>query len=442
MNDYRSTTLQHTQAADSPEPLFSRFSDLFRAGFSIDWGIGSFLVISHCLVLVLTPLAYFYAPAGLWKVMLAWTLVHAFIAAITTTAYSHRLIAHRAAKDIRLPTHIVFLGLQLFALQGSVRRWSAQHVIHHSVDRTGQHHLDPYSTTWFDTGWRNFLWSHMLTYLFNHPPSREFDAALNAKMHPAIIWQDKHYLPLLILANFALPIALGIALAGWLGGFCLCVASSAGYVLAHHNTWTVNSVTHLWGFKKGLISSAKNNYIWLGPLGEGNPHADHHDHPRDFRNGFGWSGWLLDPTRYLILSLNTLGLVNGLNRASRWQEARIITRRKVRDTRARSQSAVWQRWEDKLALLGEEWLAAAQTWDHFKLEKNKLTQQIRQAGADTMAAARERMGLTHEELLRDLQARREAVRAEMQDARKRLKARREAFFTALSELKQANMAVA
>ena len=442
MNDYRSTTLQHTQAADSPEPLFSRFSDLFRAGFSIDWGIGSFLVISHCLVLVLTPLAYFYAPAGLWKVMLAWTLVHAFIAAVTTTAYSHRLIAHRAAKDIRLPTHIVFLGLQLFALQGSVRRWSAQHVIHHSVDRTGQHHLDPYSTTWFDTGWRNFLWSHMLTYLFNHPPSREFDAALNAKMHPAIIWQDKHYLPLLILANFALPIALGIALAGWLGGFCLLVASSAGYVLAHHNTWTVNSVTHLWGFKKGLISSAKNNYIWLGPLGEGNHHADHHDHPRDFRNGFGWSGWLLDPTRYLILSLNTLGLVNGLNRASRWQEARIITRRKVRDTRARSQSAVWQRWEDKLALLGEEWLAAAQTWDHFKLEKNKLTQQIRQAGADTMAAARERMGLTHEELLRDLQARREAVRAEMQDARKRLKARREAFFTALSELKQANMAVA
>ena len=442
MNDYRSTTLQHTQAADSPEPLFSRFSDLFRAGFSIDWGIGSFLVISHCLVLVLTPLAYFYAPAGLWKVMLAWTLVHAFIAAVTTTAYSHRLIAHRAAKDIRLPTHIVFLGLQLFALQGSVRRWSAQHVIHHSVDRTGQHHLDPYSTTWFDTGWRNFLWSHMLTYLFNHPPSREFDAALNAKMHPAIIWQDKHYLPLLILANFALPIALGIALAGWLGGFCLCVASSAGYVLAHHNTWTVNSVTHLWGFKKGLISSAKNNYIWLGPLGEGNHHADHHDHPRDFRNGFGWSGWLLDPTRYLILSLNALGLVNGLNRASRWQEARIITRRKVRDTRARSQSAVWQRWEDKLALLGEEWLAAAQTWDHFKLEKNKLTQQIRQAGADTMAAARERMGLTHEELVRDLQARREAVRAEMQDARKRLKARREAFFTALSELKQANMAAA
>jgi stearoyl-CoA desaturase (delta-9 desaturase) len=382
------------------------------------------------------------APAGFWKVMLAWTLLHALIAAIATTAYSHRLIAHRAAKDVRLPTHVIFLGLQLFALQGSVRRWSAQHVIHHAVDKTGQHHLDPYSTTWFDTGWRNFLWSHMLTYLFNHPPSREFDAAMNAKMHPAIIWQDKHYVPLLILANFALPIALGLGLAGWLGGFCLLVASSAGYVLAHHNTWTVNSVTHLWGFKKGLISSAKNNYIWLGPLGEGNHHADHHDHPRDFRNGFGWSGWVLDPTRYVILSLRALGLVKGLNRASRWQEAHIITRRKVRDTKAKSQSVVWQRWEEKLALLGDEWLAAAQTWDQFKLEKIQLSQQIRQAGADKMAAARERMGDTQEEFLRDLQARRASVRAELHDARKRLKERREAFFTALSELKQANMAVA
>ena len=374
--------------------------------------------------------------------MLAWTLIHALIAAIATTAYSHRLIAHRAAKDIRLPTHVVFLGLQLFALQGSVRRWSAQHVIHHAVDKTGQHHLDPYSTTWFDTGWRNFLWSHMVTYLFNHPPSREFDAAMNAKMHPAIIWQDKHYLPLLILANFALPIALGIGLAGWLGGFCMLVASSAGYVLAHHNTWTVNSVTHLWGFKKGLISSAKNNYIWLGPLGEGNHHADHHDHPRDFRNGFGWSGWVLDPTRYVILSLRALGLVKGLNRASRWQEAHIITRRKVRDTKAKSQSVVWQRWEEKVALLGDEWLAAAQTWDQFKLEKIQLSQQIRQAGADRMAAARERMGDTQEEFMRDLQAQREAVRAELHDARKRLRERREAFLTALSELKQANMAVA
>jgi hypothetical protein len=80
MIDCPTTTRQHPQTPDAPEPIYSRFSDLTKAGFSIDWGIASFLVISHCLVLVLTPLAYVVAPAGFWKVMLAWTLLHALIA--------------------------------------------------------------------------------------------------------------------------------------------------------------------------------------------------------------------------------------------------------------------------------------------------------------------------------------------------------------------------
>ena len=151
---------------------------------------------------------------------------------------------------------------------------------------------------------------------------------------------------------------------------------------------------------------------------------------------------MLDPTRYAILALRGLGLVQGLNRASRWQEAQIIARRKVRDTKAKSRSVIWQQWEDKLATLGDEWLAAAKAWDQFKLEKTRLTHQIRQAGADSMAAARQRLDVTQEELMRDLRARREDLRAEMQQARQRLKARREEFFTALGELKQANMAVA
>ena len=112
---------------------------------------------------------------------------------------------------------------------------------------------------------------------------------------------------------------IGFWLAGVPGAICLMVASIGGFILAQHNTWTVNSITHLWGSKDGAISSAKNNYIWMGPLGEGNHHADHHDHGKDFRNGFGVSGWLLDPTRYVILALRGLGLVKGLQRASKFR---------------------------------------------------------------------------------------------------------------------------
>ena len=412
----------------SPPPLYRHFSDVFLAGFSIDWGIGSFLVISHLAVLLLTPVAYLCAPEGLWQVMLVWTLAHMMVGALSTTVYSHRLISHGAANDIRLPTHAVFLCLQLFAVQGSVRRWSAQHVIHHAVDKTGQIHLDPYSATWFDTGWRNFLWSHMLTYLFNHPPSREFDAAFEAKSHPAIVWQDRHYLTLIIIANFVLPMALGVMLAGWQGALCMMMASGAGFVLAQHNTWTVNSVTHMWGFKDGLWSSAKNNYVWLGPLGEGNHHADHHDHPRDFRNGFGWTGWLLDPTRYAILFLRALGLVGGLNHASRLQEAQIISHRKVRDSAATSSTSLWQQWEARLSALSDEWLAAAKACDQFRLEHRRLKQQIK------------RLGSTQEEMLRDLKERLGAVRTELRQARQQFKTRKDDFFSALQELRLANLA--
>jgi len=419
-------------------PLYRRFVDLFDAGFSIDWGIGSFLVISHLAALLLTPVAYIYAPDGLWQVMLAWTLVHCFLGALATTVYAHRLIAHGAVKEIRLPTHVLFLIVQLFAVQGSVRRWSAQHVIHHAVDKTGQHHLDPYSATWFDTQWRNFMWSHMLTFLFNHPPSAEFDAAFKAKSHPAILWQDKYYLWLIIAANFVLPMVLGMALAGWQGALCLMMASVAGFVLAQHNTWTVNSVTHMWGFKKGLLSSAKNNYIWLGPLGEGNHHADHHDYPRDFRNGFGWSGWLLDPTRYAILALRGVGLVGGLNRASRLQEAQIITQRNVRDSEAASASTIWQQWEATVAAISEEWLSAAKAWDQFKLEQRRLKRQIRQLGASRLEVARERLETAQTISSLELRCRLQAVRAEMRDAKQQFKLNRNAFFSALSKVKEAH----
>lgn len=426
---------QHSPQTCRPTPLYQKFSELFDQGFTIDWGIGTFLIGSQIAALLLTAPAYYFAPDGLWQWMLGWTLLHCLIGCIATTAYAHRLIAHGAADIMRWPTHVLFLFLQLFAVQGSVRRWAAQHVVHHSVDKTGQHHLDPYSATWFDTAWRNFLWSHMLTFCFHHPASREFDAAFTSKRHPAILWQDRHYVSLLIIANFVLPMTVGALLAGISGALCMMVASVGGYVLAQHNTWTVNSVTHMWGFKDGLFSSAKNNFLWLGPLGEGNHHADHHDYARDYRNGFGWSGWLLDPTRYVILSLRSVGLVQGLNRASRLREAQIIAGRRLRDARERSRQPVWVSWEDTLQQLRDEWLAAARAWDQFKARKKQLKRQLEQAGAAKWQAA-------HDSLQDEIDEHLNKLKDEMQQAKLKMHARRDAFFAALRELQQANITAA
>lgn len=402
---------------NNPAPIFNRIRDVFSNGFTIDWVTASFISISHLVCLIATPFAYYYAPDGFWQVMLGWTLIHGLVGSLSTTVYSHRLISHGAAKTITWPVHIVFgfVG-QIFAMQGSVRRWAAMHVMHHGVDRTGKHHLDPYSATWFKRGWQNFLWSHMLTYFFYHPCKEESDRAYQAKNSTPLIWQEKLYLPLLILLNFVLPAVLGYVFTGTLAGaFGLLMASVGGFILAQHNTWTVNSVTHMWGFKNGTFSSAKNNYLWLGPMGEGNHHADHHDYPRDYRNGFGWSGWLLDPTRYVILLLRLFGLVRGLERASKSREAEIIARRKLYEAQVKTQGNRWEKWETRLEELKSEWLEATRQWESFKFRKMQL----------------KTMSLPTLEFQRKL----ELLKAEIKVSKRNMLARKQAFFDAIYEMR-------
>jgi stearoyl-CoA desaturase (delta-9 desaturase) len=182
------------------------------------------------------------------------------------------------------------------------------------------------------------------------------------------MWQDKWYGLLTTFWIFLVPMGVGFAIGGWYGFFALTAGSLLGTVLVQHNTWTVNSVTHMWGFTDGISSSAQNNYIWLGPMGEGNHHGDHHDYPRDYRNGFGVSGWLLDPTRYLILALRGLRLLKGLNRASKKEEAEIIAERKLASVSSRFSTvcqetrSIVEQLEGRAHELRQDWIEAVARW--------------------------------------------------------------------------------
>jgi len=158
-------------------------------------------------------------------------------------------------------------------------------------------------------------------------------------------------------------------------------------------------------------SSASNNYVWLGPLGEGNHHGDHHDFPRDYRNGFGISGWLLDPTRYTILALRALGLVKGLNRASKHEEAEIVGQRKLAELSvfkplSREAAALAEQLEKTALRLKNEWVEALAHLEGLK----RQSQQKAEAG--------------RQELLRDMELAQQAVAK-----------RRQAFFEAVDRLR-------
>ena len=132
-------------------PIYKTFSDLFNNGFNIDWPVAIFLTASHLAAITLGVWLIVAAPSNWTITAFVWALIHAFVGSLSTTAYTHRLIAHNAAKNVSNAVHWFFCGFgQIFAVQGSVRRWSANHVIHHGVDRHGKHQLDPYSATWFE----------------------------------------------------------------------------------------------------------------------------------------------------------------------------------------------------------------------------------------------------------------------------------------------------
>jgi hypothetical protein len=118
-------------------------------------------------------------------------------------------------------------------------------------------------------------------------------------------------------------------------------------------------------------------------MGEGNHHADHHDFPRDYRNGFGWSGWVLDPTRYVILALRALGLVRGLNHANRRDEAEIISARKLAKVDELKRlnddaAALYAHLESTVIELRKEWLEAVSSWEALRSE-SKLMQRANES---------------------------------------------------------------
>ena len=291
-----------------------------------------YLSITHLLSL-LAFIPIIYAPPGFLKVMLIYLVIHSCYALISTTAYAHRLISHGATRRVNTLVHLLFgyLG-QTLAAQGSLASWAGKHRVHHAVDGNDRHDEDPYSAVWFTSAWRNFLWSHVLCYCFESPHEegvylKKTEGVL--RQHKIMRWQHEHYMVFLILFTKLTPFALGFWFGGTLwAGLCLLWTSILAIVISQNVTWSVNSVTHMWGVSAAR-SSAKNNYFWLLPLGEGNHHADHHDAPTDYRNGFGFLGWLLDPTRYVLLSLRLLRLVGPLQKTSRVTELKMIIDRKV-----------------------------------------------------------------------------------------------------------------
>lgn len=264
----------------------------------IHWPTTLFLLGLPTLSLITVPIYLYFVGFNVWIWVL--TAVLAVITEIGITAGYHRLLAHRAYEA----NPVVKWTLMFFATsawQGSALRWVRGHRQHHKHIDHEEH--DPYAIT------KGFWYAHLGWMLLEdkEPPRNCQDLEKDSW----IVFQDRHYVVLAVLAGFVAPMLLGAAMGDVWGG--LLIMGVLRVVVTQQFTYLVNSAAHSFGKRPYSVDiSAKDSFI-VAVLTQGEGwHNYHHKFEADYRNGVKW--WQWDPTKWMIFSLSTVGLTRRLRR--------------------------------------------------------------------------------------------------------------------------------
>lgn len=263
------------------------------------------------LILVLPFLAAlaaaYQASAGnvrTWHVALAivlYCLMHLGI-----TVGFHRLFAHKAFQTTG-PMRALLAILGSMSAQGPVIYWVANHRRHHSfADAAGDVHSPHFGEAPLH-GWRGFFHAH-IGWTFTHrlTNSTAFCKDLLRDAHVRRISQTYYYW---VLLGMAIPGAVGWAIEGTLTGVLNGLLWGVGVrlFLSYHLTNSINSVTHLFGYRRFATREQSRNNAWLGMLTLGEAwHNNHHAHPRSAIFGHVW--WETDIGGMFIRILERLGI--------------------------------------------------------------------------------------------------------------------------------------
>jgi stearoyl-CoA desaturase (delta-9 desaturase) len=214
-----------------------------------------------------------------------------FIRMFGVTGAYHRYFSHRTYRTSRW-FQFALAWLAQTSLQKGALWWAAHHRDHHKYSDTK---LDPHS--WREEG---FWWSHVGWILSRKTEETDFKKIGDLARYPELRWLNTYHLVPGVL------LAVGLWLVGsWpalVWGFFVSTT------LLWHGTFTINSLSHGWGFRRyPTTDDSKNNPILaIITMGEG-WHNNHHYYPRSVRQGFFW--WEYDVTYYILRALSAVGLV-------------------------------------------------------------------------------------------------------------------------------------
>jgi stearoyl-CoA desaturase (delta-9 desaturase) len=271
------------------------------------WPYAVSLSLYHLLAL-LAFVPWFFSWTG---VLLAFLGLYVFGTLGINLCY-HRLLTHRGLACPRWLER-TFAVLGVCCLQDTPARWVAIHRMHH---QHSDEQPDPHSPL------VTFFWSHVGWLLVDN---RELNSVLTYDRYARDILRDPFYFAfernlLWVWVNLAqwLVYYLGGFAAGWLAtgtvmggvqfGLSLLVWGVVVRTVAvWHITWSVNSLSHLWGYRNyETDENSRNNwFVALVSNGEG-WHNNHHADQRSASHGHYW--YEFDVTWLTIALLARLGL--------------------------------------------------------------------------------------------------------------------------------------
>ena len=214
------------------------------------------------------------------------------------TAGYHRYFSHRAYKTNRVFQFILaFVGTT--ATQKGVLWWAANHRHHHRESDTEKDIHSPVH--------KGFWFSHMNWILCDKYSETRFEAIKDFARFPELRFLNRFYL--------LPPIALAVALY-FIGGFSMLVwGFFVSTTLLWHGTFTINSLSHIFGKRRyKTTDTSKNNFVLaLITLGEG-WHNNHHYHQNTANQGWFW--WEVDLSYYSLKVLSWMRIVSDLRTPS------------------------------------------------------------------------------------------------------------------------------
>ncbi|XP_050307238.1 acyl-CoA Delta-9 desaturase-like [Anthonomus grandis grandis] len=249
----------------------------------------------------------FEGSCSVWTII--FSLTFGVLSQIGVTAGAHRLWSHRSYKAT-FPLRLILIILDTCVYETSVISWSRDHRLHHKFSDTD---ADPHNVN------RGFFFSHIgWAMMKKHPQVKEKGQTIDLSDlygDPLLRFQHKYYVPLMTFACFTFPVAVPMYFwnESFKNAFCLNILR---YLIIVHNTLTINSFAHRFGFKPydRFIKPSDSKGVSVFTFGEGF-HNFHHTFPWDYRSAeFG--AFSFNITRSVIELFARIGWAYELKSAS------------------------------------------------------------------------------------------------------------------------------